>query len=278
MQHAVDVLEQVRRAARAARRVGPPHAGLDGRVRQRRRGARRRGDHRRRRRRRPPAGHGGRAHGGAGAGRAGAERRAAGARLAALDRADARRRARGHARDRQGRRDQRGPAGRVDSVELAAGPAREAARVPRRADAEGPAGTAARCRDDRAGRRAGRAGQRPAGAHVHDRRPAHGLPRPHLLARLRHADRAGRRRRGDRVLRRLSMRCARSPRKVAVVTFEFENVPSAATEAHRGAWCRCARRRWRCTSRSSARARRRFLADARHSRPCRSPSPPPPRS
>ena len=40
-------------------------------------------------------------------------------------------------------RDQRGPAGRVDSVELPAGSARAAARVPRRADAEGPAGTAA---------------------------------------------------------------------------------------------------------------------------------------
>ena len=59
-----------------------------------RRGARRRSDHRRRRRRGAPAGHGGRAHGGAGAGRARAERRAAGARLAAVDRADAGRRAR----------------------------------------------------------------------------------------------------------------------------------------------------------------------------------------
>ena len=49
----------------------------------------------------------------------------------------------GDAGDRQGGRDQRRPAGGGDSRQLPAGAADQAARVPRRADAEGPAGTAA---------------------------------------------------------------------------------------------------------------------------------------
>ena len=86
------------------------------RVRQRRRGARARGDHRRGGRGRAPAGHGGRPDAAAGARRAGREPRAQGPRLAALDRADARRRAGRHAGHRQGRGDQRGPAGRPPSL------------------------------------------------------------------------------------------------------------------------------------------------------------------
>ena len=88
-----------------------------------RRGARRRSDHRRRRRRGAPAGHGRGAYDRAGAGRARSERRAAGARFAAVDRADARRRAGRDARHRQGRRHQRGTPRRLDSVQLASGAA-----------------------------------------------------------------------------------------------------------------------------------------------------------
>jgi hypothetical protein len=61
-------------------------------------------DHRRSRRRRPSARHDGRAYGAARARRAGAEPRLARARFAVVDRADARRRAGGYARHRQGRR------------------------------------------------------------------------------------------------------------------------------------------------------------------------------
>ena len=129
---------------REAHRLGAPHAGLDGRVRHGRRGARHRSDRRRRRRRGASAGHGGGAYGAAGAGRAGAERGAPGARFAAVDRADAGRRAGRHAGDRQAWRDERGAAGGVDPGQLAARAAREAARVSRRADREGPAG---RCHD-----------------------------------------------------------------------------------------------------------------------------------
>ena len=100
---------------RERNRLRAPHAGVDGRVRARRRGARHPGDHRRRRRRRSPARHGRLAHGAAGARRAGAERVAAGTRLAAVDRADAGRRAGRHARDRQTRRDQRRAARRRHS-------------------------------------------------------------------------------------------------------------------------------------------------------------------
>src|SRR6185295_17137766 len=64
-----------------------------------------------------------------------------GARLAALDRADARRGAGRDAGDRQGRCDQCGAARRVDPVELAPRAAREAPRVPRDADAGRPSGT-----------------------------------------------------------------------------------------------------------------------------------------
>ena len=62
--------------------------------------------------------------------------------------------------------------------------------VHRRASARHRAGRGARC-----------ARQRPARAHVHHRRPANGLPRPHLLSGRGHADRSGRRRRGDGALR-----------------------------------------------------------------------------
>ena len=81
---------------------------LDGRIRARRRGARPRGDHRRRGRRGASAGHDGGAYGAAGARRAGSERRAQWHRFAPLHRADAGRHSRRDARDRQGRRNQRG--------------------------------------------------------------------------------------------------------------------------------------------------------------------------
>ena len=56
--------------------------------------------------------------------------------------------------------------------------------------------------DGAPGRHDRRARERPARPHVRDRRPADGLPGPHLLARRRHADRAGRRRRSDGAVRR----------------------------------------------------------------------------
>src|SRR6185369_1337837 len=61
----------------------------------------------------------------------------------AVDRPNARRRARRDAGHRQGGRDQRGTPRRLDSVELPAGSPRQAARVPRRPNEQGPAGTAA---------------------------------------------------------------------------------------------------------------------------------------
>ena len=110
-------------------------------------------------------------------------------------------------------RDQRRPAGRGHPRRLAARAARAAARVPRRADA-GRSGRNS-CREPRVDRCPGadarRAGQRPARPHVRDRRAAHGLPRPHVLAGRRHADRPGGRRRGHRRLRR-PRRAARASR------------------------------------------------------------------
>ena len=227
MKHAVEVLERF--GVPHERHVVSAHRTPEwmAEYATRRRGPRHRGDHRRRRRRGAPAGHGRRPHRAAGAGRAGAERGAARARLAAVDRADARRRAGRHAGHRQGRRDQRRAAGRVDPGQLAARAAREAARVPRRADAEGPSGTAP-CRD-RPGRGAGRARQRAARAHVHDRRPPHGLPRPHVFARLGYAHRAGGRRRGDGALRR--------PRRAARV-----RAPASTWSPSSSRTCRARRR------------------------------------
>ena len=80
-------------------------------------------------------------------------------------------------------------------------------------------------RDDR------RPGQRSARPDVRDRGAAHGLSRPHVFARPRHADRPGRRPRGHGAASTISTRCARSPRGVDVVTFEFENVPAASVAA-----------------------------------------------
>src|SRR5262249_55424758 len=79
----------------------------------------------------------------AGAGRAGGIEGAQGPRLAAFDRADAGRRAGGHVRDRQGRRDQRRALRR-----LAAGPGRSAdqagvGEIPRHPDREGAEGETA---------------------------------------------------------------------------------------------------------------------------------------
>ena len=76
--------------------------------------ARTAGDHRRRGRRRAPARDGRRHDHSAGARRAGGEPRAAGSGQPAVDRADARRRAGRHARDRARRRNQRRPARRID--------------------------------------------------------------------------------------------------------------------------------------------------------------------
>ena len=119
--------------------------------------------------------------------------------------------------------------------ELAARSAREAARVPRRADAEGPAGTAAVTLDGSVVARApgaalGVLGSGQLGRMFTHRRAADGLPRPHLFSRGRHADRPGGRRRGHRRLRR-PRRAARVCRQVDVVTFEFENVPIEAIDA-----------------------------------------------
>ena len=98
-----------RRPPRVRHRVGPPHAGMDGRVRRRGRGARTRGDHRRGGRGGAPAGDGRGPHAPARARGARRDPRAQGSRLAAVDRPDARRRSRGHAGHRGRRRDQRGP-------------------------------------------------------------------------------------------------------------------------------------------------------------------------
>ena len=186
---------------------------------------------------------------------------AARARFAAVDRADARRRAGRHAGHRQGRSHERGAAGRQHPG-ARAGPscARSSTQFRRRTDRS--ACWEKRCRDasDLAGRDDRRAGQRPAGPHVRHRRPAHGLSRPYacrptttrpparwptveINARLR---RSGR---GPRV----------SPSNVDVVTFEFENIP-AADGRGRGANCaRCGPAATCCTPRSTACARRRFL-------------------
>ena len=143
MSHAAAVLDEFAVPYAQAGRLGAPHArrgwrsspqGAEGRGPE--------GDHRRRRRRRPPPGHGRRPHHAAGARRAGAERRAARPRLAALDRADARRRAGGHAGHRQAGRQERRPARRRDSRH---GAARAGARA---------SGPSARSRPARCGKTA----------------------------------------------------------------------------------------------------------------------------
>src|SRR5690606_24736032 len=127
---------------RSPRRLGTPDARADARVRHHGRGARTRGHHRGSRGRRPPARDGGLADARARARRAGAEPRAPGTRLAAVHRADARRRTRGDHGHRHGRRPQRGAPGRRDAGRPQARAAREAAPVPRRAGTARPRGAA----------------------------------------------------------------------------------------------------------------------------------------
>ncbi len=78
---------------------------------------------------------------------------------------------------------QRRTAGRRPSSPPAARAARQAARLPRRADRRPCAKTRCREPDHPARRHARRARQRPARPHVRHRGAPHGLPRPHALAR-----------------------------------------------------------------------------------------------
>ena len=103
MRHAVRDARRARRPVRAARRLGPPDAGPALRVRGLGGGARPAGADRRRRRRGAPARDGGGEDGAARARRPGRVEDAEGDGLAALDRADAGRRAGRDARDRPGR-------------------------------------------------------------------------------------------------------------------------------------------------------------------------------
>src|SRR5512135_670731 len=127
----------LRRPLRDARRVGPPDAEDPRVVRGRGRDPRPRGHRRRRGRRRPPARHARRADGRAGPRRARREPGAQGSRLPPLDRTDAGRRARGHARDREGGRDERGSPRRRDRLERPARSPEEAQCLPVRTDPEG---------------------------------------------------------------------------------------------------------------------------------------------
>ena len=97
----------LRRGARGAGAQRPPHARRDVPLRRVGRRPRRAGDHRRRRRRRSPTGHVGGEDHRPGARRARRVEAPPRTGLAALDRADARRRPRRHVRDRRGRGDER---------------------------------------------------------------------------------------------------------------------------------------------------------------------------
>ena len=98
--------------------------------------------------------------------------------------------------------------------------------------------------------------QRPARPHVRHGRPAHGLPRPHLLARQRHAHRPGRRRRSRRRLRRprrrprvrarrqrRHLRVRKRPRRHAAAAAEFAPGPPGRPRAAHRRSTACARRR-----------------------------------
>src|SRR4051812_22275901 len=123
-------------------RLGASHADGDGGLRAGGRGSRPEGHHRRRRRRRPSARHDCIADHRARAGRAGRKPRAEGSGLAAVDRADARRRAGGNAGDWQARRDQRRAACRGDPRDVTCRPSCEARQVPRGPDGARQAGHA----------------------------------------------------------------------------------------------------------------------------------------
>src|SRR5690606_27023324 len=230
-----------RRAAHLPRRLGPPHAGASGRVRARRRRRRLRGDRRRGRRGGAPARDARGPHPPARSRRARQEQRAVGPRLAPVDRPDAARRARGHARDRRGGRRERRLAGRGGPGAHAPGAAGAPPRLQARADG-GRGGRDAAHPHVRAlmGRRAAepllpgatvgvvgggqlglmlgaacrRMGYRFAVLAPEERPPAAAVADLHLRAPLDAAD----------ALRELAQR-------VDVVTFEFENVSSAAFAA-----------------------------------------------
>ena len=222
----------LRRRPRGRGRQRPPDARRDVRLRRGGAGARPAGDHRRRRRRGPPARDAGGQDDRAGARRAGAVAPPAGPGLAAVDRADAGRRAGGHVRHRRGRGDERGavrgrPAA-ADDDDLAAALARRSGRPPR----PGRVVDVAARRRDRADRPAGdhrRARRRPARPLHRRRGPADGLR--HGRAR------AGSRRPAGAVAdvhvvapTTTRTRSTGWPATCAVVTTEFENPPAAALE------------------------------------------------
>ena len=148
-------------------------------------------------------------------------------------------------------------------------PAGEAPRVPTRSrPGDVRAGTAAVTRVIAPGGAARRARRRSARTHVRHRRAAHGLPRPHLLAGRRHADRPGRRSSRSRASYEDLDALRAFARGVDVVTFEFENVPDRGRSTRceelapvrpvgRGAAHRAAARAREDVPRRSRRARRR---------------------
>ncbi len=255
MKHADEMLDRVRRPARVPRRLGPSHAGLDGRVRHGGRRPRARGDHRRRGRRGPPAGHGRRPDDAAGARRAGARAR----RCKGLDSLLSIVQMPGgvpvgDARHRQGRRDQRGAAA---VAILATSRPRAARRSSRRSAPSRPqrvrqdtlaVSAAPSCPARRSacsaaassGRMFAIAARR-MGYRVHTFSPDRDTPTGQVadvevVAPLRRPRRA----------------CATSRGGVDVVTFEFENVPAGHGRSRDRRSRRCGRRRRCCTSRSTA--------------------------
>ena len=137
-----------------------------------------------------------------------------GHRFAALDRADARRRSGRDAGDRQGGREKCRAAGGGDP-----GQPRPALREKLRAFRQEQAARVRSARTaviepDPSGRDHRRARQRAARAHVRDRRPPHGLSRPHVFTRRRHSHRPGGRCRDDRAVRRSGRRARVLPEGV----------------------------------------------------------------
>ena len=236
LRHADEMLDPVRRAPRVPRRLRPPHA-RSGWPSSRRgaEGARHRGDHRRRRRRRPPARHGGGPDAAAGARRAGPEPR----------RSTASTRCCRSSRCPPACRSARSPSARPGATNAAllavahprhhpAGAAREAARVPRRADRAGCAQR--RCREPadqpilpgatigvlgsgQLGRMFAIAARR-MGYRVHTLSPDDDTP-----------DRPGRRRRGHGRLRRPGRGPRTSPAAWTSSPSSSRTSPAAATEA-----------------------------------------------
>src|SRR5471030_1328184 len=212
-------------------RVRAPDAGVDGRIRVDRRGPRAAGDHRGRGRRGTPARHGGVADGAAGDRRPRAERRAQRPRLAAIDRADAERRAGGDGRDRAVGRRQRRPARRRDPRDVASRTAREIEGLPRqkhrrrpRAEAVIPPGsTIGVLGGGQLGRMFAMAARR-LGYRVHTLAPDHDTPTGQIADVEINASYD-------------DMHAVRAfAQAVDVVTFEFENVSAeAVAEAERHA-------------------------------------------